>query len=344
MLIDDSEIKMSIEEMIVIDGHFDLLADVADRRRAGERRVIERIYLPELKKGQIDIIVASLYVDSVYLPEMALRKCMEQISALYDELDESPDAITLCLNSTEMKLAKQRGQIGFLLSFEGAEPLGADTAILRGFYALGVRGVGLVWSRRNHFAEGCSFDGLGRKSGLSDSGISLVHEAERLGMFIDVSHLSDEGLADVLKYATKPFVASHSNSRTIASSMRNLKDEQLAEMSKKGCVIGLNAASIIASDSDEGATFETLLAHIDHLVSVAGIEHVAFGFDLCDQFMASYSDDVKKNMPRMPFDIIKGHGQVGDFIMALFDHGYFEKDVRKIAGENLLAFFENVIG
>jgi membrane dipeptidase len=340
----DHRIETLINGMIVIDGHFDLLSDVADRRRAGERRVIERIYLPELIKGHIDIVVASVYVDSVFLPEMALRKCMEQISALYEELDESPDAITLCLNSADMKLAKQRGQVGFLLSLEGAEPLGVDTAILRSFYALGVRGIGLVWSRRNHFAEGCSFDGSGRKSGLSESGGLLVREAERLGMFIDVSHLSDEGLADVLKYATKPFVASHSNARTIAPSMRNLTDQHVAEMSKKGCVIGLNAASIIASNSDEGATYETLLAHIDHLVSVAGIEHVAFGFDLCDQFMASYSDDVKKNMPRVPFDIIKGHGQVGDFIMALFDHGYCENNVRKIAGENLLAFFGNVIG
>lgn len=330
------------QSLLVIDGHFDILMDVVVKRRLGQTKVIEREYLPEFHGGDVDIIVASIFIDSMYLPEMALRQAFEQISALYDEVDESHGKITVCRNVSDIFTAKKQGKIGFIISFEGAEPLYEGIGLLRGFYEMGVRGLGITWSRRNSAADGCSYTGSIRKAGLTEFGIKLVREAERLGMFIDVSHLSDEGLQDVLKHTTKPFIASHSNARAVAKTMRNLTDEHLEAMAKKGCVIGINAASILVSDTDEEATMHKLVSHVDHIVKIAGINHVAFGFDLCDRFIASCSIEDKRKMPRTPFDIIKGHQNTGEFIEALSNHGYSQEDIYKIAGGNWIHLYKQI--
>lgn len=331
------------KSLLVIDGHFDILSDVAKKRKSGEIKVIENEYLSELHAGGVDIIVASIFVDSLYLPEMALRQALEQVNALYNEVYESPEKIMICRTVEDIYEAKAQGKVGFVMSFEGAEPLCTDTGLLRSFYELGVRGLGLAWSRRNSAADGCSYTGSIHKAGLTEFGIELVKEAERLGMFIDVSHLCDEGLADVLEYTTKPFVASHSNARAIANSMRNLTDEHLKAMAARDCVIGINACSIITSDTDEDATLENLLNHVDHIVRIAGIDHVALGFDLCDKFMSSFSEEIRTKMPRVPFDIIKGHDKTGEFLEALSARGYSEKDIYKIAGENLIHLYKKVL-
>lgn len=328
--------------ILVIDGHSDLLSDVVARRRAGAVKVIESEYLPDLTAGGVSALIASLFVDNAFLPEMALRCAMAQIGALHQELDESPDKLALCTTGAEIAEAHRTGRIGIMVSFEGAEPLGTDLAVLRAFHQLGVRGLGLAWSRRNQAADGSSFSGCDRKGGLSSFGIELVHEAERLGMFLDASHLSDAGLDDLFAVATRPFLASHSNARALCGTMRNLDDGQLHEMARRGCLVGVNAASLLVADRDEDSTMTRLLDHVDHLVAVMGPDHVALGFDLCDRIMANYSRELTAAMPRAPFDVVKGHQSTGLFLDGLRDRGYGEDAVRRIAGENLHAFLSGL--
>ena len=330
------------QDLLVIDGHSDLLCDVVSRRRSGAVRVIETEYLPDLAAGGISALVLSLFVDDAFLPEMALRSAMAQIGALHQELDESPDKLALCTTGAELREANRQGRIGLMVSFEGAEPLGADLSVLRAFYQLGVRGLGLAWSRRNLAADGSSFSGSDRKGGLSSFGIELVREAERLGMFLDASHLSDAGLDDLFAVATRPFLASHSNARALCGTMRNLADGQLREMARRGCLVGVNAASLLVADRDEEATLERLLDHVDHLAAVMGPGHVALGFDLCDRIMATYSSGVTAGMPRIPFDVVKGHRSTGLVLDGLRNRGYAEDAVRKIAGENLCTFLSRL--
>jgi membrane dipeptidase len=197
----------------------------------------------------------------------------------------------------------EEGRTAFLLSFEGVEPLGNDLLLLRPFYELGVRFVGLTWSRRNYAADGCHFWPIpeGTPGGLTAFGVQLLKEAERLGMVVDVSHLNDAGFADVLALAQKPFIASHSNCRALAGTMRNLTDAQIQGLASRGGVMGLNnMISFVypSEDSDKKISspedlprskvpegkllYEGFFDHIRHVIDLVGPDHIGFGFDLCE--------------------------------------------------------------
>ncbi|USG64085.1 dipeptidase [Brevibacillus ruminantium] len=329
---------------LVIDGHFDLLMDVAIQRQHGRRKVIESLYLPQFRDGGVDSVVSAIFVDSAFLPEMGLRKALQQISALYAEMDESPDKILVCKTTDDLIKAKQEGKVGFVLSLEGVEPLFNDLSMLRIFYELGVRLIGLVWSRRNFAGDGSHFSPVreGQKGGITDFGIQLVEEAEALGMVVDVSHLNDEGFWDVMKIAKKPVIASHSNCRALAASMRNLSNEQIRALAERNGVIGMNAVNFFVSEKDEEADLEHLLDHVDHIVKLVGLEHVSLGLDITDEFLKYVSPESLAAFPRKPFDVIKGHEQVPNIAIGLMKRGYKDDAIERIMGNNLLRVFREV--
>ena len=326
-----------------IDGHFDMLGDVCTRRRNGEREVIKRLYYPAFAAGHVTGVVASLFVDSCYLPYGALENAMEQVSALHCEIAESQDILMLATCAEDFLEAARQNKLAILMSFEGAEPV-SSCMMLHGFYAMGVRGLGLAWSRRNPAADGCDFMGGLKKGGLTSYGVDLVHEAEKLSMLIDVSHLSDEGVEDVLNSTSCPIIATHSNARSIAGNNRNLTDAQMREIARRDGMAGLNGCSIIVSETKEGASREKLMEHMDHMIDVMGEDHVGFGFDFCDQFLTSSSPKDLTRMPYVSFDLVGGHGALPEFIEELRAHGYIEERLKKVAGENWLRLFKNTFG
>ncbi|MGI6774217.1 dipeptidase [Acetomicrobium sp.] len=331
------------EKYFVADAHFDLLPLVWDWRKRGESKVIENRYIPVFKEGGIDLVVSSLFVSDEYLPEMALRRALDYISLFYKEMEESPGLFSLCRNVGEIKEAKSAGMVAILLSFEGAEPLGNDINLLRIFYELGVRGLGIAWSRRNYAADGCHFEAKeeGQKGGLTNFGVQLLREAESLGMYIDVSHLNDEGLKDVLRFYEKPVIASHSNCRALARSMRNLTDEQILQIASSGGIIGMNACNEFVKDSNEEVCARDLADHVDHICGLVGsFDHVCYGFDFCDEFReASLQVEEKRN-----YDCIKGHARSFELTAELVSRGIGEKEIAGIIGGNFLRFLERTIG
>jgi membrane dipeptidase len=333
-----NELKKSA---LIIDGHFDLLMDVTIQREKGRKKVIETDYCQRFKEGGVNIIVAAIFLDNSHLPEMALRKALNQVSALYEEVQESPDKLMICKNSDDMILAQQSGKIGFMLSLEGAEPIGTDISLLRVFYELGVRNFGLVWSRRNAVGDGSHFSPVreGTKGGITDFGVQVIEQAEKLGMMIDVTHLNDEGFWDVMEFSKKPVIASHSNTRALANNMRNLTDEQMKAIASKGGVIGVNAVSIIVAMDNEKSHLEQLINHIDYMVNLIGINHVGIGLDLCDDFFKYVSADILSSMSRKPFDVIDGHQNLPKLIEGLIDRGYSDQEIEKILGKNFLNIF-----
>ncbi len=335
----------SINRRVLIDAHFDLLMDVTVQRAKGRTKVIEQDYLEDFKKGGFSIITSSIFIDNIFLPEMALRKALEQISALYAEIEESSDKIVLCKSYDDVICSIENEKLGIILSFEGAEPLYNDINLLRIFYQLGVRGLGLTWSRRNLAADGSSYISIpgGKKGGLTDFGYELVKEAEKLGMFIDVSHLNDEGFEDVLKVSKKPFIASHSNCRTLSSIKRNLTDDQIKSIANSGGIIGMNASSMLVADDDENSNLEYLADHIEYIIKLAGIDYVCFGFDFCDRFMKYVSAEDIKSMPRVPFDVIKGHSDAGRILNILSDRGYSIEELEKIGYKNYLRVLKSTL-
>ncbi|AFM21643.1 Zn-dependent dipeptidase, microsomal dipeptidase [Acetomicrobium mobile DSM 13181] len=331
------------EKHFVSDAHFDLLPLIWDRRQRGETKVMENRYIPAFRQGGVNLIVSSLFVSNEYLPEMALRRALDYIGVLHDEIEESPGLFSLCRSVKEIKEANSAGMVAIVLSFEGVEPIGNDLNLLRIFYELGVRGVGIAWSRRNYAADGCHFEAReeGQRGGITDFGVKLIREAEKLGMYIDVSHLNDEGLSDVLKFYDKAVIASHSNCRNLARSMRNLTDEQILQIAQRGGLMGMNSCSEFVKDAKEKIGAADLADHIEHIYKITGsFEHVCYGFDFCDEFRELSPSP--KESPN--YDCIKGHARSFELTAELIARGVKEEDIAKIIGGNFLRFLERTIG
>lgn len=338
----DSKLKERISrlhgEAFTVDAHFDLTYEVANLRERGHRKVIESNYLEQFRQGGFDLIVSAIFIHDYFLPEMGLRKALDQISHLHDEIEESPGLFRICRTTKEALEAKKAGEIAIFLSLEGADPLQNDIGLLRIFHELGVRGLGLVWSRRNGVGDGAFFTDMreGRKGGLTPFGVELIEQAEKLGMFIDVSHLNDEGFWDVMDVAQKPLIASHSNCRSLAATMRNLTDEQIRALAAKNGVIGMNSVNVFIRDDTDRATVSDFIDHVDHIVNLVGIDHVGIGFDLCDSFVNHLTIDESIETT----DVIRSHAGLDNFTEELIKRGYSDQDMIKILGGNFLRVFE----
>lgn len=332
-----------IARAFVMDAHFDLAMDMDDRREQGARRVYTDRHDETIRAGGWKCLVSSLFIHSWQLPEMALRKALDQISALMAEAEEQGDRIAICASMKEVDAANASGRVGILLSFEGLEPLGNDLSLLRIFYALGVRAVGIAWSRRNYAADGCFFSPRreGRRGGLTDFGVAVVAEAERLGMLLDISHLNDEGVADVAAAAAKPFIASHSNCRALVPVARNLTDEQIRLVAERGGVIGMNGTSaFVSSDDRDDIGPVELCAHIDHIVRLVGDDHVGLGLDCCDRLA-----DFHASPPSLKsYDTVRDHAMLPELAAELFARGYTDESVGKILGGNFRRVYGEVVG
>ena len=328
---------------MVLDAHFDVLLDVLSYRKKGERKVLERRHYQNLKEAGISNLICSLYICDNFLPEAALRNALDQISALKEELEESRELFSLCRNSSEAKAASEKGKIGLFLSLEGAEPLGNDIFLLRTFYDLGVRLVGLTWSRRNYAGDGSSFDPADaprHPGGLTKFGRELVMEAQKMGMVIDVSHLNDPGFYEVAELIKAPFIASHSNCRALCGSARNLKDDQIKMIAESGGVVGLNAYSPFVSDNEADRNTDKFFEHLQHITQVAGIDNVGLGLDLCDCIvsLSMGNDDSRQK------DLFTDHLDAARRFIVPMKKKLSPGDYYAFTGGNFMRVIERVLG
>lgn len=170
-----------------------------------------------------------------------------------------------------------------LLSIEGGEAIEGSLEVLRVFYNLGVRCMTLTWNYRNDIADGVKESITA--GGLTNFGRSVICEMNRLGMLIDVSHISEEGFWDVLELTNKPIIATHSNSKSLCRISRNLSDEQIRAMANNNGVIGVNIYPTFLEENKDEANLDSVYKHIEHIIETAGEDYVAFGtdFDGIDQ-------------------------------------------------------------
>ncbi len=342
----DKKAEEILDENIVIDAHFDLLMDLSAQRKLGFCKVMEKDHLENFKKGKLNCVVSSIFIENYMIPELSLRESLNQISALYQEIRESPSYFMMCKTFEDVQKAKEENKIGIFLSFEGVEPLYNDLNLLEIFYELGVRFVGITWSRRNYAADGSRFsepDPEKNSNGLSDFGFELVKKAQKMGMIIDVSHLNDKGFWDVMKITTQPIIASHSDCRSIVNIERNLTDEQIKALASTGGVIGINALNKFASRMPENADVYDLVNNIDHIVNLVGIDFVGLGFDFCGHLRKFEPLIVTQNKVSRSFEILENHSNIPVLVEALLEKGYSDKDIKKILGENFLRVYKQVL-
>ena len=331
-----------LQDTFVIDGHLDVGLTLEYKYAAGEKDVLMKDYLEPLRKGHVDCVAAALFVDSEYLPDHGIRKIMEQISLIYDEVASSEGNYVIVRNTDEMLKARENGQIGLLLAIEGAEAIEGRIGILSALYELGVRIISPCWSRTTWAADGARFVPVEKYegTGLTDAGREFVRYCEKKGILIDVSHCNLKSFWDIADMAEKPFIATHSNSYAVSPVDRNLNDEQIRFLASKGGVMGLNGASFIADFRDPaGADIGRLADHMMHERAVGGIGCVSVGLDQSEHlnpFIAELGDTPE-------FDIIPSHSMLPELADEMIRRGLSEEEIKAVFGGNLLRVLHETI-
>ncbi len=327
------------KEAIVVDFHCDTLKNMVDwprirgtlsmRRKLGERSDEGHIDLPRLGEGGVDCQVFAVFATREPRPQNA---AMMLLDAFYQSLEENGDRFRLALNSDDIAKANDEGRVAGLLSIEGGEPLLGNLASLRMFYRLGVRAMGLTWSLRNELGNGSNEKRP--TGGLSDFGVKVVEEMNRLGMIVDVSHLNDQGFWDVVEINKGPFIASHSNCRALCDTQRNLTDEMIEALAEKGGVMGMNFLPFFLVPRKEvragrRATVETVVDHIDHIAELVGADHIGLGSDYDG---IPYPPDGLEDASKMP-----------NITLELVRRGYSDDEVKKILGGNFIRVIKKIL-
>ena len=329
----------------IVDAHSDILLDVIRKRAQGRTKVMEEDWVPKMRQGGIDMRVVSIYVDDAFLPEMALRRGLDLVIALHSEVDESP-SIRMCTSCEDIRKARDDGKVGFILGFEGVEPLTRDADLIQIFHKLGLRVLGLTHSRRNYAADGSFMSPTksGKPGGLTDFGMDLLEKANDLGIVVDVSHLNDPGFWDVMENTKSPVIASHSNCRSLCNHLRNLADDQIRAIAEKGGVIGVNSAPMYIDEKN--ADTDHMLNHLDHIVDIASSKSAGLGFDFYGYLLNYLSEDEKARLPPKAFsfppDSITKDEDVPKVINGLVKRGYSKEDINLISGGNFLRVFQKV--
>lgn len=309
-------------DAVVADLHSDAILDVvAGKRDLAVRGGTGHVDLPRLREGGVDVQVFALFVDPRYAGS-GFRRVSELLDA-FDGLVHAHRTLALATTVEAAQQAVRRGRIAAVLSVENGSAIDGDPANLDRLYARGVRILSLTWNQSNDLADGALEDAHG---GLTPLGRRVVRRMQDLRMVIDVSHLSERAFWAVLEATRGPIVATHSNAAALTPHRRNLTDDQLRALARRGGVVGVN----FYPEFTGGATIQHVLAHVDHLVRVMGADHVALGsdFDGFNQTVAGL-EDVSK-LPALT--------------AGLLVRGYAPDDVRKILGGNVLRVFRTVWG
>jgi membrane dipeptidase len=328
------------------DLHSDLPLGLLRRRFDGVEGSLRDEWLPKLRAGGVRIVNCAVYVDSIFLPEGALRRAVQTVDALLEEIALCPDEFALARSAADVERITGEGKIAALLSFEGAEPLGMDLSGLRLFHRLGLRMLSFAWMRRTAFGDG-TWENDSR-GGLTRLGRAAVEEMNRLGIIVDISHASDQTAWDVLETSTKPVIASHSNARALHDHPRNLTDETIRAVAASGGLVGVVAVAGFIATRD--ASIARWVDHLDYIVQLVGIEHVGVGCDFYKDLMEmGASQEIPAwrppgGMPPLEFAGMEDFPDLPGLAAELVRRGYGEDDLRKIYRENFLRVFGEVGG
>lgn len=317
----------------VVDGHSDVFCDVADRRLRGETRVLDRLHVPAWRAGGVDVVLTTLYVEEEHKPDRALRRAITLLGAALNDIAETPE-VAFCKTRAEIDAARAHGQVAFVLGIEGGECIQDGIESLRVFYELGARVLGLTWNQRNLLAEGVGEERAG--GGLTERGRAMVAEADRLGILLDVSHLSVKSFWDLMEASAGTIIASHSNAKALCRHRRNLDDDQLRAVAGRGGTIGINMVASFLADDPKEANLERLLDHFDYIAALVGVEHVAIGPDFVDYLDFVHHDAVyAADLPTI--------AALPALTDGLARRGYDEPALRGILGENFLRVLTSVM-
>src|SRR5579864_4546836 len=343
-----------------LDGDFDLLP----RNASGS------IDIPRMKDGGLGAIFFSIWIPSKITGPEAVKHAIDQIDAVREHVSKHPKEVVLATTAAEIREARKNGKIAALMGVEGGHMIDSDLGVLRSYAALGVRYMTLTHSGNDEWADS-SMDKTAH-NGLTEFGKDVVREMNRLGMMVDISHVSDKTFYDALAVSQAPLIASHSSCRAICNAPRNMTDQMIKDLTAKGGVIQINyhvgflSQEFMNADKDPEIT-KAIAAEVEKRCGskegcqlIEGeritreyvqqgklprveytkiIEHIDHAVKLVgSEHVGLGSDFDGANMPFGMEDATK----LPLITEALLRKGYSDEDVRKILGENTLRVMADV--
>lgn len=318
-------VSLSDEHRTNTNRHSGTIAYLRGRVPPEEDAIGIQLNIPKMRQGGID--VAFFAVDVTRAWKNHLSYALDAFGWFDSEVVTYPNDIRIVRNIADIHTAKAEGKLGAVLAIENSEGVERSLNILRSLYVLGVRSIGLTHNPNTWASTGNDEGETG--GGLTKFGIQLVREMNKLGMLVDVSHISERGFWDVLDISNAPVIASHSNCRTLCNHSRNLSNEQLKALAVNGGVVGITFVPGFVTDDgwNNQPSFSQLLNHIEYAIDVAGLDHVGIGSDF------DGGGDLLKDATEFP-RITEG----------LSGRGYSDTAIQKVIGGNHLRVFESTCG
>lgn len=306
-------------DALVIDGHIDTPTLMLDRGYDfGNRHSGDHVDLPRMIEGGLDGAFFSIYVARAYgEDERATQRAVAMIEEVLRQTDLT-EGVEVARSSDDVLAIRQRGDRAILMGLEGGHALQGSPDVLRRLWANGIRYVTLTHTNTNSWADASTDRAMW--GGLNNLGRDLIAEMNRLGVLVDLSHVSDATFADAMEVTTAPVILSHSSCRSLRDHARNVSDEMLTALADNGGVIMINFYRTYVGRGR--VTLDTVLDHIDHAIRVAGPDHVGLGsdFDGVPQLPTGLGD-----VTRLPW-----------ITYGLLQRGHSEETIRKVLGGNVM--------
>lgn len=324
--------------MKIADMHCDTISRLYDLRvsgRKGETLAANcgHLDLGRMKKGGYVLQNFALFTQMTKVTD-PFAHCMDLLSLFYEEMERNRAVIRPAVTGGQVQENLKAGLMTAFLTVEEGGVCGGNLDKLKLFYDRGVRMMTLTWNYENELAFPNRIDwSTGRcvpetERGLKPAGIRFVEEMNRMGMVIDVSHLGDKGIDDVLRLSKRPVAASHSNARSLASHPRNLKDDHVRAIAEGGGIIGVNFCAAFLRDwrpgERRGSRLEDITAHMRRLADLGGADAVALGTDF-----DGITDELEAD----------GAGDMGLLEDAMRRRGFSSSEIDGICSGNVLRFY-----
>jgi membrane dipeptidase len=299
---------------------------------------------------------ATAIAPTVNCPGEFMRETMTRVGVWFQKLRLNQDKLLLVTSVEDIFRAKEEKKLGLIYHFQSTEPFEKDLNSIEIFYRLGLRMVQLCYNIKNFVGDGCTER---TDCGLSDFGVKVIGELNRLGIVVDCSHTGYRTTMEACEISKKPVIASHSNVKAVCDSFRNMTDDQIKAIAKKGGVIGLNGYPNFVARKRK-PTLDDLLDHADYIVKLVGVEHLSVGIDYYEGMAGVAKDEDAKALyiqrveagtwnPRdygpPPWHYPEGiemPDQLPNLTAGLLSRGYSDDDVKKILGLNLIRIFKEV--
>jgi membrane dipeptidase len=288
--------------------------------------------------GAVNVTTAAAWEDS--------KRTFAIFSYWHALFEKQRERILQIEQPRDLDEARSQGKVGVILGLQGSNPIGDNLDVLYAYHKLGLRILNVAYQYRNIFADGC---GEPQDSGLSKLGERLVDQANRLGILIDLSHTGRKSTLETIELSKDPVIFSHSNAKSLCNNVRNLDDEQIKAVARKGGMIGAVAYGPLVR-SDAISTVRDLVDHIDYVVKLVGVDHIGIGLDadpttpkgFQEDFARRYPEIVGKYRFKTELEDFTSSAEWPKIAKELVVRGYSDEDIYKILGGNALRIFKKV--